>query len=312
MVSFWCYSDLMMEVYLRTMSDGRIHPDARCPTICYSRSGTRVNYIHSILITNYRLVVIVQLRKRGRGFAVIIWDWKSSQVLFVRRLFHHMALQATQVIIQELEYEDCESAEFIDDYLLLITLKSRVSVPPYLVIINTGKDIGGTPGQTTFHLPPHFTYSAWQSLISEPGMHNPPPVGSLAPFHRDPAQRIITLQFQSNPPYLVLRVGALLELLNQREGTEIGWDEWKNRVAMIPSLSCSAWALRFVQVSGCRLIYFWWTAAGSGSVMEVFDFSMQGRAKRLKEWITREIGTVNSLRSTVWMVKIPLEGFLGS
>jgi hypothetical protein len=249
-----------------------------------------------------------QLRESGGGSVVIIWDWKSSQVLFVRRLVLHMILQATQVIIQELEYGDCKYAELIDDYRLLITLKPRPDATPCLALIDTGKDIGGTPIQTTFHL----SYSTFPYLTWERGMHNPPHAESLAPFHQDPAQRIIALQFQFDEFFLVLRVGALLELFKDREGTEIGWDEWKNHV-VIPSLFRSVRRLRSVQVSGCRLIYFWLTPSGSGSVMEVFDFSMQGRAKYLTGLETSgELGTMNLLLPTDCIVKIPLEGFIGS
>jgi hypothetical protein len=93
--SFWCYSDWMMEVYLRTMSDGRIHPNARCPTIHYSRSDVRASHTRPVLITNSRLVVIAKLWGMGAGYVMIIWDWKSSQILFVRRLFLHQVMQAT-------------------------------------------------------------------------------------------------------------------------------------------------------------------------------------------------------------------------
>jgi hypothetical protein len=75
----------MMEVHLRTMSDGRDHPNARCPIILYSRSGARVSYILSLSITNSRIVVVAKSWERDGGFVIVIWDWKSSRVLFVRR-----------------------------------------------------------------------------------------------------------------------------------------------------------------------------------------------------------------------------------
>jgi hypothetical protein len=99
------------------------------------------------------------------------------------------------------------------------------------------------------------------SFISERGMHNPSPAESLAPFHQDPAQRIIALHFKFHPRYLVLRVGTLLQLFKNHEGTEIGWDEWKDHL-VFPSCSSDTLATRSVQVSGCRLIYFWPTAGG--------------------------------------------------
>jgi hypothetical protein len=73
-----------------------------------------------------------------------------------------------------------------------------------------------------------------------------------------------------------------LELLRDHGGTEVGWNEWKEHV-VIPSRPPGTRAPRAVQVSGCRLIFVDSTATGSGYQMEVFDFSMQGRAKYSNE-----------------------------
>jgi hypothetical protein len=141
-------------------------------------------------------------------------------------------------------------------------------------------------------------------------MHNPPPAESLEPFHQDPAQRIIALCFQSNPPYLVLQVGALLELFKDREGTEIGWDEWKNHL-VVPS-SSGILNPHSVQVSGCQLICFWSAVNRSVPEMEVFDFSVEGRAKCLRRGSNEWLGeTMSHLSSTGGRVQIPPEGFLG-
>jgi hypothetical protein len=246
---------------------------------------------------------------RERGCFTIIWDWKSARVLFVRQLLTWLGNRA-QARIQELEYNGFHPVELIDDYRLLFSSKQRVGVPPSLVLMDTEEDIGGTPIQTTFLFPPHFVHSVTPSLISERGMHNLSLAKSPVPFHQDPAQRIIALRFESSPRCLVLRVGALLELFKDREGTEIGWEEWKNHV-VIPSLSRRSWGPRSVQVSGCRLIFFWSTAGGLGSEMEVFDFSKQGRAKHLKKGRTPEFGRVNRLFSAEGIVQAPSEGFLG-
>jgi hypothetical protein len=171
--------------------------------------------------------------------------------------------------------------------------------------------MGGTPIQTTFYLSSHFAYSESPSLILEQGMHNPPPTESLAPFHQDPAQRIIALGFQSHPLHLVVRVEALLEMFKDREGTEIGWDEWKNNL-VVPSSSCTL-DPHSAQVSGCRLIYFWsMSVTHSGAKMEVFDFSVEGRAKCLRRGSNEWLGeTMSHLSSTGGRVQIPPEGFLG-
>jgi hypothetical protein len=300
----------MMEVYLRTMSDGRNHPAAQCPTIHYFRSGARASYTHSLSITNSRLVVVAKLWGSNAGFAMFVWDWNSSQVLFVRLLFPHVVLQVTQAVIQELEFGHYASAEFIDDYRLLITRDSRPNLPPCLVLIDTGKDMGGTPIQTTFQLSPHIVCFARPSPVSEQGMHNPPSAESLAPFYQDPAQRIIALRFQSYPGHFIVRVGALLELFKDREGTEIGWDEWKDHL-VDPSSSSGTLYPYAVQVSGCRLVYFWSTAGDPGLEMEVFDFSMQGRAGCLRRGSHKWLGeTMSHLSSAEGRVQIPLEGFV--
>jgi hypothetical protein len=210
--------------------------------------------------------------------------------------------------MQELEYGHYESAEFIDDYRLLITLKPRANGRPSLVLMDTGRAMGGTPIQTTFHFPSHFTISP--SLISERGMHQPSPAECLAPFHQDPAQRIIVLHLRYELPYLALRVGALLELFKNREGTKVAWDGWKDRV-VIPSRPRGIWTPDAVRVSGCRLIYFWSTDGGSGYEMEVFDSSMRGLAKCSMQWTNRWVGTKTYLPPAGGRVRIPLEGFLG-
>jgi hypothetical protein len=300
---------MRVNVYLKTMSEGKNHPDARYPTIHCLRSGARVDHILSPSITNSRLVVIAKSWESG-GFVMIIWDWKSSQVLFVRRFVLHMVLQTAQAITQELEYGRCESAEFIDDYRLLIILKLWANGRPSLVLIDTGNDIGGTPIQTTFHFPPQLSHSVSLSLILERGMHKPSPAESLAPFHQDPAQRIIVLYIRHDQLYLTLRVGALLELFKDHEGTKMEWDEWKDRV-VIPSSPRGTWTPDAVRISGCRLIYFWSTAGGSGYEMEVFDSSMQGRAKCSRKWTNGWLGTKTYLPPAGGRVRIPLEGFLG-
>lgn len=165
--------------------------------------------------------------------------------------------------------------------------------------------MGGTPKQTVFCLFPEYN-SLRPSFIFQRGAHKPSPAESLAPFHQDPAQRIIVLNMQPRPIYLVVRVEALLELLKDREGTEVGWDEWKNHVA-IPSFSPGASASLTIQVSGCRLFYVYSTASSLCSQMEVYDFSMQGRAKYLSKRKIRGLRTLNHLSSTRAKRKIPSE-----
>ena len=156
--------------------------------------------------------------------------------------------------------------EFIDDYRLLAGLGSASGLPPFLVLIDT-EDVGGTPTQTTFHLSAKFTNCGTLFLLSEQGAHGPSPEESLAPFYPDPAQRVVVLQMQSATCYLAVSVGTLLEF-KSRGGTEIRWDEWRDRVVatcplrtkqrdvLAPGCQDAGSSLFFqrspVRISGCR------------------------------------------------------------
>ena len=100
-------------------------------------------------------------------------------------------------------------ADFIDDYRLLVNLGSSLDYHdlPYIVLINTEKDLGGAPVQTSFHLPPYFR-GFDPPLLLEQGMHEPSPAECLAPFHQDHTQRIAMLSMPSEK--FVFPVGALL------------------------------------------------------------------------------------------------------
>ena len=67
-------------IHLRALSDGEHHPVAQSPTIQYSRADLPSFFLRSVSITSSRLAMLVNL-KRGR--VLVIWDWKSAQLLFV-------------------------------------------------------------------------------------------------------------------------------------------------------------------------------------------------------------------------------------
>ena len=160
--------------------------------------------------------------------------------------------------------------------------------------------------QTSFRFSPLYIHSTYMSLMLERGVHKPSPAESMAPFHQDPTQRIIALRVHYPPHYLVLRVGALLELLKGREGTEVEWDEWENHVAF-PSLCSSGPASRGVQVSGSRLFHMYFS--DFVPCMSVYDFSLHGRAKYSSKQTDIGLGVVNRLSSTGAQVPVPLEEF---
>jgi hypothetical protein len=169
------------------------------------------------------------------------------------------------------------SAEFIDDYRLLVALRSSKDDPQSVVLMNTEKDMGGVPAQTSFELSPYLD-DYYPSLLLERGAYKPPSSERLAPFHQDPTQRIAALTYFSG--HLVFSVETLVRLSEGREGCEIGWDEWKKHV-VIPSIRQSDFPSTWV--SGCR--FFRITSAGHPSVsrMEVYDFSKKGRVEHLSE-----------------------------
>ena len=81
--SFQRNSNMEINVYLWTMSDGQHHPAARSPEI-HHHLGTRASYISSVSITSLRLMVVVRM---GRLKCLVIFDWRDGRVLFVSEFF---------------------------------------------------------------------------------------------------------------------------------------------------------------------------------------------------------------------------------
>lgn len=73
-------SDMQIAIHLRALSDGGYHPVARYPTIRYSRKGLDAREIPFVSITSSKLAVLTRVQ---RGVSMVIWDWKSAEVLFV-------------------------------------------------------------------------------------------------------------------------------------------------------------------------------------------------------------------------------------
>ena len=168
--------------------------------------------------------------------------------------------------------------EFIDDRRLLATLNPALGNPPSFVLMDTGKDINGAPPQALLRFSRYFSGDYLFPLM-ERGAHEPSTAESVAPFHQDPSQRIVVFDFSYTPCYFILKVESLLELLESHEGSEIEWDEWKSHV-VIPIRNLGRVVLSWV--SGCRL--FLVRSADSDPLareMDIYDFSMQGRAKYL-------------------------------
>ena len=216
--------------------------------------------------------------------------------------------QKNSSFVQELEEERYLEAEFIDDYRLLAVLGATQNEPASLALIDAVHDVEGTPMQTVFLLPPCIGDFQGIHLLLEQGAYEPSPAESLAPFHQDPSQRIAVLYIELAKYYLVLRVGALLEFGDSR-GSEIGWDRWKSCVA-IPPINLDQLIRSDLWVSGCRLFSVYQWDLNSPVYVEVYDFSVQGRARHLSSWVNEEFGGLKYLSSTGTSVRIPLEGQL--
>lgn len=199
---------------------------------------------------------------------------------------------------------------FIDDYRLLAGLKpvSR-GAPPSLALMDTRKDTGGVPLQTLFHLSPYFR-DGLLSLLMERGAHEPSPEEFVAPFYRDPSQRIIALDLPYTRCYPVVRVGSLLELLEDHEGSEVGWDEWKSRL-ILPSIYYRKLGLAWV--SGSRLFVLQLEKNDPPTSRIVsYDFSVQGCAKHLSEETNADLGGVKYLSPAAMSKSIPYDTMLGT
>ena len=152
--------------------------------------------------------------------------------------------------------------------------------------------------KTVFHLP----HCGATYLSIEWGAHKPSPVESLAPSHQDPTQRIVVLGTNTYSHYLVIRVTVFLELFEDREGTNIGWDEWKPHVVV---LSTDLDMDHIFHISGCRLFFISSKGKSSGCRIRICDFSMEGRAKYSSEREDRMYGVVKYISLTGACAQIP-------
>ena len=213
----------------------------------------------------------------------------------------HVSTSRTRASPQELDEGDYRNAEFVDDHTLLLSLESSRNAPPSLVMMDTLVFVGGPPIRTSCRFSDFFKPFGAPYLLLERGAHKPTPAESSAPFHRDPTQRIAVLCFQSAQNHLVLLLGDLLKLLKSREGSDIGWNEWKTHVIMISPKVCHKNPL----VSGCRLFFTYPTHNNPGLQMKVYDFSMQGRARYLCEWPSEELEIEKHMTTTEAKAQIP-------
>ena len=74
---------MQIAIHLNTLSDGEYHPAAQRPIIYYSQKQTvAVADTLSVSITSTRLAILASVQFEE---CLVILDWRSAQVLFVRR-----------------------------------------------------------------------------------------------------------------------------------------------------------------------------------------------------------------------------------
>ena len=173
------------------------------------------------------------------------------------------------------------------------------------MLVDTGNHAEGIPVQTSFHLPSLLGGFGNPPLLLERGAHKLSPVESPAPFNRDPTQQIVVIHLSQAVHYFVLKIGTLLKLLESREGSEIGWDEWKSHV-IIPSIDPDCVGIHHAWVSGCRLFVLdSQDLDDRDAQVEVYDFSMQGCSEYLSNRVNSELGGLRHLSSTKVEVRFP-------
>jgi len=272
-VEWQTYDGAQVTIHLRSLSNGGCHPAAQCPTVQY-RCPASVYIIPSVSISNFRLAVLMSTEN---GEHLVVWDWRSAKILYA------------------LENDRYTSPEFVDDYRLLVILTPLKDDAPCVLLMDTEKDVGGAPMQTSFRLSPYFSFARRPSLLLERGVHKPSPTEYLSPFYQDPAQRIAVLDMRPGTwysfPYLIFRVEVLLKLAGDREGCEIEWDGWKKHAffTTTPNGFADVW------VSGCRFFRF---KNAPTPTIDIYDFSTRGRVGRLSKQIDSDLGAVECLRPT--------------
>ena len=95
----------------------------------------------------------------------------------------------------------------------------------------------------------------------------------FAPFHPDPSQRLLAIQYLNYVPAAVMKAETVLRLAQERKGEDLWWPEWEEHVTWVTHV----WRPNGRWVSGSRLCCAY--AADfefendCPSFAEVYDFS---------------------------------------
>jgi hypothetical protein len=150
-------------------------------------------------------------------------------------------------------------------------------VPPGLVFLNTKGTTrdGGEPLRTTFCFDPSNSEDLEiVGLVSDLGGHEPSNADELfAPFYPDASQRLLAVECLFYGYLLVAKAETFLRLVQEREGENLPWGEWKDIMTWVPCMDSDLW------VSGPRLCHVGWTDSGR-LWLGTYDFSAQASARR--------------------------------
>ena len=179
-------------------------------------------------------------------------------------------------------------------------------MPPRLVLLNTEQEVDEPKlAQTTFWFDSHENrYMETFSLHLDQGGHEPThEEDSLAPFCRDPSQRILALEFHQDIYVFVLKTEVLLELAREHGGAELEWEQWRTHVieVLLPSDTASLWA------SGPRLFCLrhaeqW---RDEMSWLDVYDFSRRASARHMREVAYDNAGVTRQMGPSVERHRVP-------
>src|SRR5258708_1342156 len=105
---------------------------------------------------------------------------------------------------------------------------------PAILFLNT-KEIregGGELVQTTFRLAPFEDEDL--VIVGLLNGHQPSCADDLfTPFYPDPSQRVIAVQFPRYDDGFVIKAETVLRLVQEREGEDLDWEEWKEYVTWV-------------------------------------------------------------------------------
>ncbi|KAF9643654.1 hypothetical protein BDM02DRAFT_1374405 [Thelephora ganbajun] len=250
-------------IHLWSMKTGHPHPAAELPIINWHKTDPTVA-IYSASITGSRFAMLIALPAPNVA-EMVVWDWRTGMNLLDRADRWYQFL------------------EFINEHSFVVLSESWQGDPPQLHIFDTeqGTVLGSI--QTSFAFST-IHREVLLCLSSEPCGYVPSPDElTTAPFYSDPSQRILALRI-GGYGWHGISLELLLGFARERQGQNIGWDEW--RAYIIGVQTGKIRNFDYIWVSGCRLFCTVYDGTDDGGnalyYLRIYDFSHAGRARYLR------------------------------